>query len=100
MFIYIWEYIVKENCIVDFINLYGKDGEWNKLFTQDPSFIKTELIKDIYNKRRYLTVDYWESKFDRDNFIEKNNKVFNSIDIKGENLTEKESFLGEFNLMF
>ena len=39
----IWEYIVKEKYLDQFLRIYSPGGEWAKLFREYPGFIKTEL---------------------------------------------------------
>jgi quinol monooxygenase YgiN len=67
-FLYLWEYLVKEDCIDRFKQYYAADGEWVKLFKKAPGFISTELIRDLEFPNRFITIDNWKSRKDRDNF--------------------------------
>ena len=96
VFVYIWEYIVKAEKKSEFERVYGPDGEWVKLFKQSVGYLGTELHRDTSNTQRYLTVDYWISKKDRDNFREKFAEEFTKLDKQCESLTEMENFLGDF----
>ena len=95
-FITIWQYKVKPEKKTEFEKLYGRDGDWVKLFKKNPDYIKTELINDINNNDLYLTLDYWKSKKAYFNFKEKSKNEFSEIDKKGEKLTLNEKHIGEF----
>ena len=96
VFVYIWEYIVKAEKKSEFERVYGPDGEWVKLFELGAGYLGTELHRDISNTHRYLTVDYWFSKKDRDNFRKNFAEEFRKLDKQCESLTEMENFLGDF----
>ena len=96
VFVYVWEYIVKSEKKSDFERIYGVDGDWAKLFKRDAGYLGTELHQDISNKLRYITVDYWTSKKARDNFREKYSMEFEKLDEQCESLTDRETFLGDF----
>jgi heme-degrading monooxygenase HmoA len=96
VFVYIWEYLVKAEKKSDFERIYGPDGEWAQLFKTGVGYLRTELHQDTSNSQRYLTVDYWVSKKDRDKFQEQFAEEFAKLDKQCESLTEKEIFLGDF----
>jgi len=96
-FIYVWEYIVRIEFLEEFKAAYGKEGEWVKFFESAPGYIGTELHQDINNSRRFITVDYWKSKQDRDEFKKANSGAFEAIDQRCEKFTESEKHLGDFN---
>lgn len=96
VFVYIWEYLVKAEKKTEFERIYGLDGEWVQLFNHGAGYLGTELHRDTSNNQRYLTVDYWISKEDRDNFREKFAEEFAMLDKQCESLTKQENFLGDF----
>lgn len=96
MYIYIWQFHVKEVNKKEFENLYGSQGEWIKLFEKDVAYIKTQLLHNIQEPNCYITIDYWATKAAYQLFCVNNKKEFHAIDKQGEKLTEKEEFLGEF----
>ncbi len=98
VFAYIWEYIVKEDYLLEFKKIYGLEGDWVKLFRKADGYIKTDLHQDALNTSRFLTIDYWETKESRDNFREQYLKEFELLDQHCENFTEQEKFVGDFNL--
>lgn len=96
---YIWEYIVAADSIDEFEKLYGASGAWVELFRRADGYVRTELHRDRNHPGRYITVDYWASSKDHANFRTYFAREFEELDRFGENLTESESFLGEFTPM-
>jgi heme-degrading monooxygenase HmoA len=45
-----------------FEEAYGYRGAWVSLSRTDPAYIRTELIQDVRDANRYLTLDFWESE--------------------------------------
>lgn len=97
VFAYIWEYAVKENYRAEFEKIYGPEGDWVKLFRKAEGYIATDLHQDMSNPDRFITVDFWKTKEDRDKFRALFSEEFNTIDDRGENFTEDEKSLGEFD---
>ena len=61
-FVIIWEFRVWPGLQRSFEEAYGDGGDWVRLFRQDPAYIRTELIHDVRDGSRYLTLDYWASE--------------------------------------
>jgi len=95
-FAYIWQYSIKPASRQDFLAAYNPSGEWAQLFSRDPSYIGTVLLQDDDDENRYLTIDYWISKADRDSFRERYSVELDSLDRKCEEFTKEEQFLGDF----
>ena len=57
----IWVYEVREQFISQFVDAYGPEGDWVKLFRKCPGYLKTELKRDIDTPNRFLTIDFWQS---------------------------------------
>jgi hypothetical protein len=57
-YIAVWEFQVKAECSVAFEEIYGPEGEWARLFRQSPNYLGTELIRDMNQTGRYLTLDH------------------------------------------
>ena len=95
-FITLWEFHVKPECIVTFEEIYGPDGDWAQLFRQSPGYRGTELIRDLNQRGRYLTLDRWTSREALQRFKREHQAAYSDLDKMCENLTEKEVFLGEF----
>jgi len=95
-FITLWEFHVKPECIITFEGIYGPDGDWAQLFRQSPGYRGTELIRDLNQRGRYLTLDRWTSREALQRFKQEHQAAYSDLDKICENLTEKEVLLGEF----
>ena len=93
---YIWEYIVQDGSNAEFEKVYGADGDWVKLFRGSSGYVKTDLIRDQSNPQRYITIDHWRSCRDYSEFRTVFDAEYIELDKTCENLTVKESKLGEF----
>ena len=96
-FVYIWEYIVKEECLEEFKRVYGPSGDWVQLFRKSDGYITTDLHQDLSDPKRFITVDFWNAKKDRDNFRNQFSKEFGVLDNHCESLTKQEKLIGDFN---
>ncbi len=96
-FVYIWEYLVKEAYLSEFEKAYGPEGDWVQLFKKASGYLSTDLHQDDSNRLRFLTVDSWETKKDRDDFLNKYSKEFEILDTHCEGFTEREIWLGDFD---
>jgi heme-degrading monooxygenase HmoA len=95
-FAYIWRYKIEPSRRPAFLAAYNPNGEWAQLFSRDPSYIETVLLQDDEDRDRYVTIDYWKSKADRDSFRERNSIEFESLDSRCEAFTKEEQFFGDF----
>jgi heme-degrading monooxygenase HmoA len=95
-FITIWEFCPWPGQEAVFIRAYGPDGIWVQLFQKEEGYIGTDLIQDLNNPRRFLTVDYWQSRAAYDRFRAHAVSDYEAIDRQCEGLNEKESALGAF----
>ena len=67
-----------------------------QLFRQSDGFVCTELSRDRNDARRYLTLDFWESKSAYEKFRAERASDYAAIDAHCESLTEFERELGQF----
>jgi len=67
MYVIIWEYQVKEDCVAEFEKIYGEKGAWAELFKMDSGYLGTELLRG--SSHHYLTIDKWNSKKDYESFL-------------------------------
>lgn len=98
-FAYVWQYTIRADQLSEFLAAYRPDGEWTRLFSQDPNYIKTELLRDSDRSDRYLTIDYWTSRAARDAFRENYSTEFSQLDRKCEQYTLNELFVGDFLIL-
>lgn len=98
-FIYIWEYLVKDTSSEAFKKAYEPAGTWGQLFSRAEGYISTELFIDDAKSNRYITIDYWESKLSRDNFLKQFGAEFKALDKACESYTLVERFIGDFHVI-
>lgn len=94
-FVVIWEFRVRSGKRREFEAAYGPDGAWVKLFRRDRQYIRTDLIRDRSNPRRYLTIDVWSSREAYLRFKKRNQDEYDAIDRGCVSLTESEVKIGE-----
>jgi hypothetical protein len=78
------------------LEAYKPGGEWAQLFSRDPSYIGTTLLHDVDDENRYVTIDYWKSKAEKDSFRKRFSVEFERLDYRCEAFTREEQFLGDF----
>jgi heme-degrading monooxygenase HmoA len=98
-FIYIWQYEIEPARRSDFLAAYNPGGHWAQLFSLEPSYIETVLLQDIEDANRFMTIDYWRSRSDRDAFRERYSIEFADLDSRCESLTREEKFIGDYTEM-
>jgi len=91
-----WEFEVKRGKEKEFERMYGPRGEWARLFAKGKGYKGTELLRDKERKRRYVTIDRWESRGAFERFRKKHAKEYVRMDARGVGLTAKERKMGEF----
>ncbi len=96
MTLFIWEYLVKQESIEEFLRAYGPQGTWVELFSRAKGYLRTELHRDTANPRRFLTIDCWESEAAHLRFRQNFSKDYADIDESCAAFTESETFLGKF----
>lgn len=92
----IWEFQVKAGCAADFERIYGSDGLWAQLFRRSSDYFGTELVRDLEDSGRYLTVDRWTSREALQRFKREYAAEYGALDKACEKLTEREILLGDF----
>jgi heme-degrading monooxygenase HmoA len=97
-FVYLWEYLVSDDHMIQFQQAYGLNGLWVQLFSQSDGYIRTELLHDVDNPNRFITIDYWVSKEARDKFRIQFAEAFGALDEVCEAFTIEERFLGDLQL--
>ena len=75
---------------------YGPDGTWAQLFRRDPSYVRTDLLRD---EGSYLTLDWWESRAAYERFRETYAADYAEIDRRCESVTSGEEKIGEFEML-
>ena len=96
-FVIVWEFRIRTVKRRVFERAYGPDGEWAALFRTGKGFLGTELIRDVHDADRYLTLDFWKSRKDYERFKRQNREMYESMDEKNKSLTTRESEIGQFS---
>ncbi len=91
-----WEFIVLAPKQVEFECRYGPDGDWAHLFRQAQGFIRLELLRDLKDPLRYLTLDRWQDEASYRAFHAKFADAYAALDRDCAGLTARETPLGEF----
>ncbi len=93
---YIWEFHIDPDQESEFLEHYGRDGSWQKLFRQAPGYIETLMLHDRDAPLRYITIDRWRSLDDYEAFRRNFAKEYARLDRQCEALTTRETPLGEY----
>ena len=96
---YVWEYLVRPDAVDDFESAYGPDGDWVRLFRRHEGYVRTELLRDLDDPTRYLTVDSWTSRAAYEAFRESAAADFAALDARCERLTLRETPLSRFAVL-
>ena len=97
-FVAVWEFWVRPGAEAEFEKAYGLDGAWVRLFSGDPAYGGTKLVRDLGEPRHYLTLDSWASAAAYEEFRRLHAEEYRAIDKGCEGLTEREAKIGEFEV--
>jgi heme-degrading monooxygenase HmoA len=97
MYVLIWEYQVKPDCMAEFEKVYGENGTWVELFKNGNGYLGTELFHDSSDRYHYITIDRWVSSEAYNSFHAKWQDEYKVLDERCKDLTDSESFLGTFS---
>ena len=97
MYLIVWEFIIRKECVSEFEAVYGPGGEWACLFARAEGYVETQLLRDTTNALRYVTLDFWKSREANEKFKQAQQKKYKELDERCQKLTVKETKLGEFD---
>ncbi|MCB2217852.1 antibiotic biosynthesis monooxygenase family protein [Desulfofustis glycolicus] len=92
----LWEYIVRDGYLDQFLQAYASDGTWAELFRKHPGYLKTELIRDSSNPNRFITIDHWVSLPAYSTMKHLSRNEYKSMDEHCEKFTVDENYIGVF----
>jgi heme-degrading monooxygenase HmoA len=95
-YVIVWEFRVRQAREAEFVQKYGPEGAWARFFRGSAGYIRTELVRDVADHLRYLTLDYWQTEEEFKRFREQNLAEYERLDKEFEGLTESETRLGAF----
>jgi heme-degrading monooxygenase HmoA len=96
-YVIVWEFRVRQEKEQEFVEKYGPEGAWARFFRGSERYIRTELVHDVVDRSRFLTLDYWQTEADFDDFRKRNLAGYERLDQEFESLTENESRVGAFS---
>lgn len=92
----LWRFDVPAADEQRFLEAYGSNGAWARLFAKAPGFIRTELWRSPDGS--YLTADHWKSVADFDRFQSSHGEDYRRLDRELEGIAGTETFVGAFDL--
>lgn len=92
----VWELRASSGHEEEFEHLYGPNGEWVQLFARAAGYIGTELLSDVEERGRYITIDRWISRSAFEAFRNRWLSGYRSLDHRCDVLREREVALGSF----
>src|SRR5262249_19675778 len=95
-YVIVWEFRIRQDKAAEFVVKYGPEGLWARSFRGGKGYIRTELVRDVADPLRFLTLDYWESEEEFKDFHEQNLAEYKRLDKEFEGLTEQETRMGAF----
>ena len=87
---------MRQEKVEEFIEKYGPEGNWAPFFRGSNGYIRTELVRDVSDHLRFLTLDVWKTEADFNDFRERHLAEYKRLDREFEGLTERETRLGAF----
>jgi heme-degrading monooxygenase HmoA len=95
-YVIVWEFRVRPAREAEFVQKYGPEGAWARFFRGSRGYIRAELVRDVADHLRYLTLDYWQTEEEFSVFRGQNLAEYERLDKECEGLTEAETRLGAF----
>ncbi len=95
-YVIVWEFRIRQGKEKEFVEQYGPEGSWAQLFRRSGGYIRTELVRDVADRLRFLTLDYWQTEEEFNHFHQRNLAEYQRLDKELESLTEEETRLGAF----
>jgi len=90
----LWRFAVVPEKAARFVEAYGPDGDWVKLFSEADGFVRTELWRA--DDGSFLTADHWASREDFARFQAEFADRYRTLDRELEGIAFEEIFIGAF----
>jgi heme-degrading monooxygenase HmoA len=100
MYAIVWRYQVKPESVDAFVETYGSEGDWARLFRLDKGFIGTELLRSTDDGLVFVTIDRWRSRDHFTAFMQRLGDAYAALDERTEGMTELEVRLGDMESDF
>jgi heme-degrading monooxygenase HmoA len=82
-----------------FVETYGPDGPWARLFAQTPGYRGTELMRSEEEPSTYLVLDRWDTRASHAVFMATHGPAYETFDRECESLWLEERRLGAFDVL-
>jgi 8-oxo-dGTP diphosphatase len=92
----VWEFRPAAGREAEFEAAYGAEGDWARLFRNDPEYLGTDLLRSAGG--RYLTIDRWRSHAAFAAFRRRHGEAYAALDRRMEALTAHEAAIGTFDV--
>ncbi len=80
MHVRVWTYDVPADRLQDFIDAYGADGPWARLFGRGRGYLGTELFRSTDGAARFVTLDRWVDEGAWRSFLERHQQAYDALD--------------------
>ncbi len=94
----VWEFRVGQQQQRDFERHYAAGGTWAEFFRRDNAYKGTQLLRDVSDPCRYITIDTWDDQESYGAFRAMHRQEYTALDQQMEALTESEKRLGVFEM--
>jgi len=95
-YLIIWRYDINPDTREAFEQAYGPSGDWATLFRASPEYLGTQLLRDVAQPNRYMTIDYWRGAEAFAAFKTAWQAAYAALDRQCTELTIAEVHLGSF----
>ena len=92
----VWEFVVKQDAVDRFVDIYGADGQWASLFRRHHGYEGTTLLRDVASELRFVTIDRWDGDADFERMRRGAADEYARLDQECADLTVSERPLGTF----
>ncbi len=94
----VWEFRVRQEQQAEFERHYAPAGTWAQFFRRDAAYKGTQLLRDLGDPGRYVTIDTWEDQDSYGAFRAMHRQEYTALDHEMQALTESEKRLGVFEV--
>ncbi|WP_278253959.1 antibiotic biosynthesis monooxygenase family protein [Caulobacter sp. CCUG 60055] len=95
MYVVVWEYLAHPERVDAFVEAYGAMGAWARLFRRGDGFLGVQLLRDLEEPTRFVTIDRWRSRDAFTAFMTQHRALYVALDEKLADLTLTEMRLGD-----
>jgi heme-degrading monooxygenase HmoA len=96
IYLIMWRYDIHPAARDAFEQAYGPAGDWAALFRASPDYLGTQLLCDVAQPDRYVTIDYWRTADAFLAFKTHWHAAYAALDQQCAKLTITEKHLGSF----